>query len=71
MDIFCCHQITSRPMKWPFLSTSFHSLNFSLVIFSRGSSCMVGAVIVSTPQDVALMDARRGVQMFNKVDIPV
>ncbi|XP_058746373.1 iron-sulfur protein required for NADH dehydrogenase, mitochondrial-like isoform X1 [Vicia villosa] len=30
-----------------------------------------GALIVSTPQDVALMDARRGVQMFNKVDIPI
>ncbi|KAF7842266.1 iron-sulfur protein NUBPL [Senna tora] len=30
-----------------------------------------GAVIVSTPQDVALMDARRGVNMFNKVDVPI
>ncbi len=26
-----------------------------------------GAVIVSTPQDVALLDARRGAQMFRKV----
>lgn len=30
-----------------------------------------GAVIVSTPQDVALIDARKGVGMFNKVSIPV
>jgi len=30
-----------------------------------------GAVIVSTPQDVALVDARKGVGMFNKVSIPV
>jgi ATP-binding protein involved in chromosome partitioning len=30
-----------------------------------------GAVIVSTPQDLALIDARRGVTMFEKVDIPV
>lgn len=30
-----------------------------------------GAVIVSTPQDLALIDARRGVAMFNKVNIPV
>ncbi|KAI4301144.1 hypothetical protein L6164_034454 [Bauhinia variegata] len=30
-----------------------------------------GAVIVSTPQDVALMDARRGLKMFNKVDVPI
>ena len=30
-----------------------------------------GAVIVSTPQDLALMDARRGVQMFGQVGIKV
>lgn len=30
-----------------------------------------GAVIVSTPQDLALLDARKGVRMFEKVDIPV
>ena len=26
---------------------------------------------MSTPQDIALLDARRGAEMFNKVDIPV
>jgi len=30
-----------------------------------------GAIIVSTPQDLALLDARKGVAMFEKVDIPV
>jgi ATP-binding protein involved in chromosome partitioning len=30
-----------------------------------------GAVIVSTPQDVALVDARRGVRMFERVRVPV
>jgi ATP-binding protein involved in chromosome partitioning len=30
-----------------------------------------GAVIVSTPQDVALIDARRGAQMFAQVNVPV
>ncbi len=30
-----------------------------------------GAVIVSTPQDVALIDAIKGVQMFRKVNVPV
>jgi|LWDU01.1.fsa_nt_gi ATP-binding protein involved in chromosome partitioning len=30
-----------------------------------------GAVIVSTPQDIALADARKGMNMFEKVDIPV
>jgi ATP-binding protein involved in chromosome partitioning len=32
---------------------------------------LAGAVIVSTPQDLALIDARRGIAMFNKVDIPI
>jgi ATP-binding protein involved in chromosome partitioning len=32
---------------------------------------LAGAVIVSTPQDVALIDARRGVKMFEKVGVPV
>lgn len=30
-----------------------------------------GAVIVSTPQDVALADANRGISMFDKVRVPV
>lgn len=30
-----------------------------------------GAVIVTTPQDVALLDAQKGLKMFEKVDIPV
>jgi ATP-binding protein involved in chromosome partitioning len=32
---------------------------------------LAGAVIVSTPQDLALIDAARGVTMFNKVSVPV
>jgi ATP-binding protein involved in chromosome partitioning len=32
---------------------------------------LTGAVIVSTPQDIALLDARRGLNMFRKVDVPV
>jgi ATP-binding protein involved in chromosome partitioning len=32
---------------------------------------LAGAVIVSTPQDVALLDARRGVRMFERVKVPV
>ena len=30
-----------------------------------------GAVVVSTPQDVALTDARKGITMFHKVNVPV
>ncbi|MCV0395267.1 MAG: Mrp/NBP35 family ATP-binding protein [Rhizobiaceae bacterium] len=32
---------------------------------------LAGAVIVSTPQDLALIDARKGLNMFRKVDVPV
>ena len=32
---------------------------------------VTGAVIVTTPQDIALMDARKGLKMFEKVNIPI
>jgi ATP-binding protein involved in chromosome partitioning len=32
---------------------------------------IAGAVIVSTPQDLALIDARRGIAMFAKLDVPI
>ncbi|MCC4276062.1 iron-sulfur cluster carrier protein ApbC [Marinomonas communis] len=32
---------------------------------------VTGSVIVTTPQDIALLDARRGIEMFRKVNIPV
>jgi len=32
---------------------------------------VAGAVIVTTPQDIALLDAKKGIEMFRKVDIPV
>lgn len=32
---------------------------------------MKGSIIVSTPQDIALIDARKGINMFKKVNIPV
>jgi len=32
---------------------------------------LTGAVIVSTPQDIALIDARKGIAMFEKVGIPI
>ena len=30
-----------------------------------------GAIVVTTPQDIALLDAKKGIEMFRKVDIPV
>ncbi len=32
---------------------------------------LAGAIIVSTPQDIALLDARKGLEMFKKVSVPV
>ena len=32
---------------------------------------LAGAIIVSTPQDLALIDARKGLNMFKRVDVPV
>lgn len=32
---------------------------------------VTGAVIVTTPQDIALLDCKKGIEMFRKVDIPV
>ena len=40
-----------------------------LTLSQRAS--LAGAVIVSTPQDLALIDARKGLNMFHKVGVPV
>jgi ATP-binding protein involved in chromosome partitioning len=32
---------------------------------------VTGAIIVTTPQDIALLDARRGLKMFEKINIPI
>ena len=32
---------------------------------------LAGAVIVTTPQDLALLDARKGISMFQKVEVPI
>lgn len=35
------------------------------------SVALTGAIIVTTPQDVALLDARKGIEMFKKVNVPL
>ena len=35
------------------------------------SSKLSGSIIISTPQDIALIDARKGINMFHKVGVPV
>ncbi|KAK0148080.1 Iron-sulfur protein NUBPL [Merluccius polli] len=48
-----------------------HSITHSLAHSVIHSFTQHGAVIVSTPQDIALLDARRGAEMFRKVNVPV
>ena len=35
------------------------------------NSKLTGSIIISTPQDVALIDARKGINMFKKVNVPI
>jgi len=42
-----------------------------MVHYSLISIDFAGVAIVSTPQDIALIDAVKGINMFQKVDVPV
>ena len=60
--------------------TNWHNLQILLVDMPPGTGDiqltlsqrvpLSGAVIVTTPQDIALLDARKGIEMFSKVQIP-
>ena len=49
----------------------FAKLTGDVQLTMAQSAPLAGAIIVSTPQDLALIDARRGIAMFDKVKIPV
>ncbi len=61
--------------------TNWHDLDYLVVDLPPGTGdiqltlCqkipVSGAVIVTTPQDIALLDARKGLKMFEKVNVPV
>jgi len=61
--------------------TTWHNLDYLIVDMPPGTGDIQltlsqqvpvsGAVIVTTPQDIALLDAKKGLQMFRKVSVPV
>jgi ATP-binding protein involved in chromosome partitioning len=61
--------------------TRWHDLDYLVIDLPPGTGdtqltlCqkipVSGAIIVTTPQDIALLDARKGLKMFEKVDVPV
>lgn len=62
-------------------STAWQSLDYLIIDMPPGTGDIqltlaqkvpvAGSVIVTTPQDIALLDAIKGIEMFKKVDIPV
>ena len=50
---------------------SRYDTNVNIVLSICLHVVYAGALIVSTPQDIALIDARRGANMFRKVQVPV
>ncbi len=61
--------------------TRWHDLDYLIIDLPPGTGDtqltlsqkvpVSGAIIVTTPQDIALLDARRGLKMFEKVEVPV
>ena len=61
--------------------TNWHDIDYLVVDLPPGTGDIQltlaqhipvsGAVIVTTPQDIALLDARKGLKMFEKVEVPV
>lgn len=61
--------------------TNWHDLDYLIVDMPPGTGDiqltlsqqvpLTGAVVVTTPQDIALIDAKKGLRMFEKVNVPV
>ena len=61
--------------------TNWHDIDYLIIDLPPGTGDVqltlaqkvpvTGAIIVTTPQDIALLDARKGLKMFEKVEIPV
>ncbi|WP_416305147.1 iron-sulfur cluster carrier protein ApbC [Neptunicella sp. SCSIO 80796] len=73
--------MASKALQQLLMETAWPALDYLIVDMPPGtgdiqltlskSVPVSGAVIVTTPQDIALADALKGITMFNKVDVPV
>ncbi len=73
--------MASGAMQQLLTQTQWRDLDFLVIDMPPGTGdiqltlaqrvCVDGALIVTTPQDMALLDARKGIEMFRKVDVPV
>ncbi len=70
-----------RALQQLLLQTQWHELDYLILDLPPGTGDVQitlaqkipvsGAIVVTTPQDLALLDAQRGIEMFNKVGVPV
>ncbi|MDR3087853.1 MAG: iron-sulfur cluster carrier protein ApbC, partial [Azoarcus sp.] len=73
--------LATRALTQLLNDTNWHDLDYLVVDLPPGtgdiqltlaqSVPVTGAVIVTTPQDIALIDARKGLKMFEKVNVPI
>ncbi len=73
--------MVSGALQQLLLNTQWNDVDYLIVDMPPGTGDIpltlsqkvpvTGAVIVTTPQDIALLDAKKGIEMFQKVDIPV
>lgn len=73
--------IVTQALQQLLVQTNWRDLDYLIVDMPPGTGDVqltlsqkvpvTGAVIVTTPQDIALLDARKGLRMFEKVNIPI
>ena len=73
--------MATQALKQLLTETNWSELDYLLIDMPPGTGDiqltlsqtvpLTGAVIVTTPQDIALLDARKGVKMFEKVGVPI
>lgn len=73
--------IATQALEQLLRQTNWSSLDFLLIDMPPGTGDIhltltqnvpvTGAIVVTTPQEIALMDARKGLKMFEKVSVPV